>query len=386
MKLGIDILVEKRFDILKNKRVGTLLHQASVDSHGNHALDLLAKAGADITAIFGPEHGLETKAQDMEAVASRVDAETHIPVYSLYGDSFESLSPTLKMLEDIDVLVVDLQDIGSRYYTYIWTAALAMKACANAGKMVIICDRPNPLSGEVVEGALPKDSFLSFVGLYPLPIRHGMTIGEISRYVNEEFKLGCDLTVIPMEGWQRNDLWPDTKLAWANPSPNMRSFNAEILYPGMCLVEGTNMSEGRGTDTPFEIVGAPYVDSEELIETMNILDLPGVHAAPTSFIPTMQKHMGSMCNGVRWVVEDVKTFKPYLTGLAFVWAAHKLYKDAGFKWRTETYEFVDDIPAIDLLTGSDEFRSGIDNDFAALATLAAEPAEFLATRKKYLLY
>jgi uncharacterized protein YbbC (DUF1343 family) len=386
MKLGIDILSEKQFGILKNKRVGLLAHRASVDSRGDHALDLLAKTGVDIGALFGPEHGLETKAQDMEPVASRVDIETHIPVHSLYGDSFESLSPDPEMLEGIDVLLVDLQDVGSRYYTYVWTTALCMKACAKAGKPVLVCDRPNPLGGEVVEGPLPKERFLSFVGLYPLPIRHGMTIGEIARYVNEEYDIGCDLTVVSMEGWKRGTMWPDTGLEWINPSPNMRSFNAEILYPGMCLVEGTNMSEGRGTDTPFEIVGAPFIDSEELIETLNVLDLPGVRAAPTSFIPTMQKHTGSMCNGVRWIVNDVAAFKPYLNGLAFVWATHKLYKDMGFKWRTEPYEFVDDIPAIDLLTGSDEFRKRIDEDFAALVPLAAAPAEFMKTREKYLLY
>lgn len=386
MKLGIDVLIEKRMDLLEGKRVGILVHQASVDSRGSYTLDLLAKADVNITALFGPEHGLETAAQDMEPVASHVDVATHIPIYSLYGDSFESLSPSPKMLENIDVVVIDLQDIGSRYYTYVWTACLSMKACARASKAVIVLDRPNPLGGEIIEGPLPKESFLSFVGLYPLPVRHGMTIGEIAQYVNAEFKLGCDLTVIPMEGWERNELWPDTGLVWINPSPNMRSFTAELLYPGMCLVEGTNLSEGRGTDTPFEIVGAPYIDSAELVETMDILNLPGVHAAPTSFIPTMQKHKGAMCHGIRWVVEDVKAFKPYLTGLALVWATHKLYNGTGFEWRTERYEFVDDIPAIDLLTGSDEFRLRIDENFDALAELAEQPEDFAETRRKYLLY
>jgi uncharacterized protein YbbC (DUF1343 family) len=359
---------------------------ASVDSSGNHTLDRLAKAGVNITALFGPEHGVSTKAQDMEPVASRVDVETHIPVYSLYGGSLESLSPTEEMLEDIDVLVIDLQDIGSRYYTYIWTAALCMKECAKVGRPVIVCDRPNPLGGVAIEGLLPQKKYLSFVGLYPLPVRHGMTIGEVSRYVNDQFKFGCDLTVIEMEGWNREMLWPDTGLDWVNPSPNMRSFNAALVYPGMCLIEGTNVSEGRGTDTPFDIIGAPFIDSEELIETISTLDLPGVHGAPTSFIPIRQKHMGAMCNGIRWVVEDNNLFRPYLTGLAVIWAIHKLYKNDGFAWRTEAYEFVTDIPAIDLLTGSDEFRNSIDIDFDSIRKLADEPRSFLETRKKFLMY
>jgi uncharacterized protein YbbC (DUF1343 family) len=386
MKLGIERLIDERLDLLEGKRVGLLIHMASVDSSGNHTLDRLAKAGVNIKALFGPEHGVATKAQDMEPVASRADVETHIPVYSLYGDSFESLSPTQEMLDDIDVLVIDLQDVGSRYYTYIWTAALCMKECTKLGKPVIVCDRPNPLGGVAVEGVLPKDKYLSFVGLHPLPVRHGMTIGEITRYVNDQFKFGCNLTVIEMEGWNREMLWPDTGLNWVNPSPNMCSFNAALVYPGMCLIEGTNVSEGRGTDTPFDIIGAPFIDSEELIETLSVLNLPGVHGAPTSFIPTRQKHMGVMCNGVRWVIEDNNQFKPFLTGLAIIWAIHKLYKDDGFAWRTQPYEFVTDIPAIDLLTGSDEFRKSIDGDFDAIRKLADEPEAFKTKRQEYLIY
>ncbi len=386
MKLGIERLIEDRLDLIRDKRVGVLIHPASVDAAGRHTLDQLAAAKITITALFGPEHGLSGSAQDMEPVTSRVDVATHLSIYSLYGDTIASLSPTDEMLADFDVLIVDLQDIGSRYYTYIWTTALCMKACAKAGKQVIVCDRPNPLGGIEMEGELPQKGFTSFVGLYPLPVRHGMTIGEIARYVNEEFKLGCNLNVIEMEGWHREMLWPDTKLAWVDPSPNMQSFNAALVYPGMCLIEGTNVSEGRGTDTPFDIIGAPFIDSEELIDEMATLELPGVHAAPTSFIPTRQKHLGQMCNGVRWVVEDVHAFKPYLTGLGLIWALNKLYKDRGFAWRTEPYEFVTDIPAIDLLTGSDTFRTGIDGNFNKLKHLTNVPKDFLETRKKYVLY
>jgi len=383
MKLGIEKLGT---DLLKGRRIGLLIHAASIDSNGQHTLDGLVKAGLNISVLFGPEHGIATRAQDMEPVPSRVDVESHIPVYSLYGDSFESLSPTAEMLEDIDVLLIDLQDIGSRYYTYIWTTALCMKACAELKKEVIVCDRPNPLGGIVVEGLPQKEGYESFVGLYPLPVRHGMTIGEIATYVNEEYKIGCELTVIQMEGWNRDHLWPKLKLPWTNPSPNMRSFNAELLYPGMCLIEGTNASEGRGTETPFDIIGAPFLDSDELTEVLDSLGLPGIHSAPTTFIPGNQKHAGRICHGIRWVVEDSKEFQPYLTGLALIWAMNKLYKNDGFAWRTEPYEFVTDIPAIDLLTGSDEFRLNIEKPFDKLKYLADVPDEFLNIRKKYLLY
>lgn len=386
MKLGLENLIQNNLGLCEGKRVGLLAHQASVDSHSKHAYDLLKEAGANITALFGPEHGVKGLAQDMEPVESFTDREIYTPIHSLYGGSFESLSPTPAMLENIDVLVVDLQDIGSRYYTYIWTTALCMKACAAMGKNVIVCDRPNPLGSTVVEGMPQKEGYESFVGLYQLPVRHGMTIGEISRYVNDTYSLGCDLKIIQMEGWSRNQLWPDLGLKWVNPSPNMRSFEAELLYPGMCLIEGTNVSEGRGTDTPFEVIGAPFIDSNELIAAFNSLELSGISAEPTNFTPTMQKYAGSKCQGIKWAVTDIKTFKPYRTGLAFIWLINKLYKNKGFAWRTEAYEFVEDIPAIDLLTGSDFYRTHIDGELDEITALSNNAAIFEPTRRKYLLY
>jgi len=389
MKLGINILLTKERRLIEGRRVGILAHQASVDSAGNHTVDMLAgDENVNFTALFGPEHGLVSKAEDMEPVKSFEfpDERRTIPVYSLYGENFESLTPTREMLSKIDALVIDLQDIGSRYYTYIWTAVLCLKACAENKKTVIICDRPNPVNGIDVEGAEQENGFESFVGLYKMPIRHGMTFGEIARYINDEYKIGCDLGIVKMEGWRREWFWRDTNLKWVNPSPNMRSFNAALLYPGMCLVEGTNMSEGRGTDTPFEIVGAPYVDSEELLSEIEKLNLPGIAAAPTSFIPVRQKWTGNMCNGIRWMINDEKSFKPYLTGLAFIWAVNKLYKDSGFEWRTEKYEFVSDKPAIDLLTGSSFFRQNIDHDFGSITKLSTLSREFLEKRRQFLLY
>lgn len=389
MKLGIDILLTKERHLIEGRKVGVLAHQASIDSACAHTVDTFgSENGVQLVALFGPEHGIATKAEDMEPVASFdfPDFKRKLPVYSLYGESFESLSPTDKMLSDIDVLVIDLQDIGSRYYTYIWTAVLCMKACAKKKKAVIVLDRPNPVNGVDVEGVSQEKGFESFVGIYPLPVRHGMTIGEIARYINDEYKLGCDLHILKMEGWNREWFWRDTNLKWIDPSPNMRSFNAALLYPGMCLIEGTNMSEGRGTDTPFEIAGAPYIDSGKLLSEIEKMKLPGIAAAPTSFIPVRQKWTGATCNGVRWMITDEKTFRPYLTGLAFIWAVNRLYKNEGFAWRTEKYEFVSDKPAIDLLTGSAFFRENINCDFDSLLQLSIPQKEFLERRNKVLLY
>lgn len=386
MKLGVENLIQNNFNLLDGKRVGLLAHQASVDSQGVHAYDLLKDAGTNITTLFGPEHGVKGLAQDMEPVESFTDRETYTPIHSLYGDSFESLSPTPAMLENVDVLVVDLQDIGSRYYTYIWTTALCMKACAKAKKKVIVCDRPNPLGGSIVEGMPLKEGYESFVGLYQLPVRHGMTIGEIARYVNDTYSLGCDLEIVKMKDWSRDMLWPDTGLNWVNPSPNMRSFEAALLYPGMCLIEGTNVSEGRGTDTPFEVIGAPFIDAQELVEAFGTLKQYGIEAQYTSFMPIMQKHVGKTCQGIKWKITKIDKFKPYRTGLAIVWLINQLYKDKGFAWRTEKYEFVDDIPAIDLLTGSDFYRTRIDGELDEITALATDAAIFEPTRKKYLMY
>ena len=388
MRLGIDLLVEEKLSLIEGRRVGILAHAASVNAAGLHTVERLAKSGiCEVAALFGPEHGIATKAQDMEPVESRVDPASRLPVYSLYGATLDSLKPTPEMLSGIDVLVIDLQDVGSRYYTYVWTACLAAEACAEAGKEVVVCDRPNPIGGERVEGGAIEPGFESFVGLHSLPVRHGMTIGEIVQMVNKSQGMGGELHTIMIEGWRRGQSWPTYGNNWINPSPNMRSYTAALLYPGMCLLEATNMSEGRGTDTPFEIVGAPYVDSEELIDAFASLKLPGVHLAPTSFIPTMQKWTGKLCQGVRWVVEDAEIFRPYFTGLAFVWLLKKMYGERGFEWRRAPYEFVTNRPAIDLLTGCNCFREGIDSlSLDEIAAMAETPAEILEERRANLLY
>jgi len=391
MKTGIDILSGRRINLLRNRRIGILANAASIASDGKHAIaKLIEDDDLNVTAIFGPEHGVSTTAQDMEPVKSGTDSTGGIPVHSLYGKTVRSLTPSEEMLGDIDVLVVDLQDIGSRYYTYVWTAALCAKTCAECGKKIIICDRPNPIGGILTEGPGIEGGFESFVGLHSIPIRHGMTIGEIVQLVNDRENFGADLTIVRMDGWRREMGWPDTGLGWHNPSPNMRSYEAALLYPGICLVEGTNISEGRGTDTPFEIVGAPYIDSSEIISAFGDLGLPGINVIPVSFIPTRQKWALERCNGVRWIIHDPKIFRPYLTGLAFIWLVNRLYKEKGFEWRTAPYEFVTDRPAIDLLTGSAEFREKIDDlslkDLKDLKELAVPDPSLLEERKGALLY
>lgn len=391
VKLGIDKLMADKASLIKGCRVGLLAHQASVDSKGRNTIaHLKDDTQINLTALFGPEHSITTEAQDMESVPDGEFKDPKrkktIPIFSLYGSTLESLKPTKEMLSEIDVMVVDLQDIGSRYYTYIWTMALCLKACGKNNKKVIICDRPNPINGVDVEGLPQENGFESFVGLYPFPIRHAMTIGEVAAHLIKKYKIKGDFEIISMEGWEKNMFWGDTGLNWINPSPNMCSFNAALLYPGMCLVEGTNLSEGRGTDTPFEIVGAPFIDADELINEMEKINLPGIKCAPTSFIPVKQKWIGQTCFGIRWMITDEKIFKPYLTGLVFIWLVNKLYKKKGFEWRLKPYEFVTDKPAIDLLTGSSFFRENIDGRFEQFERLCITPQEFLEERSLALLY
>lgn len=378
MKLGNENLLIKYSDLLEGKKIGILAHAASVDSEGTHIIDKLVKGertgNYKVTAVFGPEHGLEGRAQDLEPVSGgklKVQGKT-LPVFSLYGKTFSSLSPTPDMIRNIDLLLVDLQDIGSRYYTYAATMAFCMRVCQAVGVEVVVCDRPNPINGIDVEGRVVDPKFRSFVGMFPIPVRHGKTIGELARLINDNDKPKRDLLkVIPMTGWEREWYFDKTGLKWVNPSPNIRSLTAAILYPGMCLLEGTNISEGRGTHTPFEICGAPWMDGEELLKEMRSLKLKGVDYERTVFTPTSRKFKGERCEGLQFIITDRSLFKPYLTGLALIYTVAMMYpKD--FKWRREPYEFVTDIPAIDLLTGDGTFRKLVDKKrpFEDIAKLA----------------
>lgn len=370
--------------ILRGRRVGLVVNPTAVTRDLTHAITALG-AGVEVTALFGPEHGLTGAAQDMIAVR---DGGGAVPVFSLYGSTYESLTPTREMLDLVDVLVFDIQDIGARYYTFVWTMVLAMRAAAAAGKSFVVLDRPNPIGGAQVEGGAIDPGYESFVGLVSVANRHGLTAGEIARWRQSVEQLNLELTVVPMRGWRRDMLFGDTGLPWVQPSPNMPTVDTALVYPGMCLVEGTELSEGRGTTRPFELAGAPWLDPDRLATALNSHELPGVRFRPASFLPTFQKHAAQPTHGVQLHVTNARTFLPYLTGVAFLKACHDQAPDR-FAWRTKAYEFVDRIAAIDLLGGSPAIREGIDagaslGDLAA--TWAAQEDDYRAWRRQWLLY
>ncbi len=375
---------------MKGKRIGLLANAASVTSGFMPGWRALRSAGFEVKVLFGPEHGLTGAAQDMVPVGG--GGPSPLPVVSLYGSTFEELSPKPSDLAGLDVVVSDLPDVGSRYYTFVWTTALMMKACGRAGIPVVLLDRPNPLGGALVEGNLPEERCLSFVGLYPLPVRHGMTPGEIALYVNQEFEMGCDLTVVPMTLAGRPGWAPREAIGspgpWVLPSPNMPTPLTALVYPGACLFEGTNLSEGRGTTRPFEIVGAPWLDADEAAGAANALGLPGVVFRPHVFSPTFQKHVGASCGGVQIHVTDAASFRPFETGLRLLKALRDL--DPGsFRWRTERYEYRDDVPAIDLLAGTARCRELVDAGEALepwIRTFGRDLARFAPVARRYRLY
>ncbi|MGA7990547.1 MAG: molybdopterin-guanine dinucleotide biosynthesis protein B [Thermoanaerobaculia bacterium] len=387
LEAGLDILLA---GVARNPRgrLGLLCNPASVTLDFVPAPQALRAAGFDVRVLFGPEHGLTGAAQDMEAVAS--GERSRLPVVSLYGDSFDDLSPRDEHLEGLDAVVCDLPDVGSRYYTFVWTIALVMKACGRKKIPVWVLDRPNPLGGEAVEGNLPEDRFLSFVGLHPVPVRHGMTPGEMARWVNAEHDLGCDLTVVPMRKAGRAPTRREIAEtpAWVMPSPNMPTRKTALVYPGGCLVEGTNLSEGRGTTRPFELLGAPWLDADVAAERANALGMPGVVFRPHVFKPTFQKHAGETCGGVQAHVTDAEAFRPYETYLRVLKALFDMNPER-FRWRTERYEYRDDVPAIDLLTGTATYRrlvaAGAPLD-DWISTFPADVARFAPSRDRSLLY
>src|ERR1051326_5690693 len=293
---------------LDGRRVGLLCNPTAVDVELRHAIDLLAPR-VTLTALFGPEHGVRGDAQDMISVDAARDARTGLPVHSLYGSSEASLSPTPAMLDDVDVVIYDIQDVGARYYTFVWTMVLAMRACAKAGKAFVVLDRPNPIDGVHIEGDAIAPGFESFVGLVSCPNRHGLTAGEIARWRHKVEKLDVELAVIGMRGWQRDMRFEHTGLPWVMPSPNMPTPDTALVYPGMCLVEGTELSEGRGTTRPFELAGAPHLDGHALADSLHAMALPGVRFRPTVFTPTFHKHAGVACGGVQFHITNADAFR-----------------------------------------------------------------------------
>ena len=389
MRTGLDVWEAEQFRALRGLRVGAIVNPTSVDGRFRHFADLLwAAPGVTLGALFGPEHGVRGDVQYMEAVGEAKDPRTGVPMYSLYGSTVESLRPRREWLEGLDVVVFDIQDVGARYYTYVYTMALAMEACAKAGVRFVVLDRPNPLGGERVEGNLVEPGFRSFVGLYPLPNRHGMTVGELARMLNSEERFGCDLAVVPCLGWSRKMRWAETGLSFVPPSPNMPTPDTAQVYPGMCLLEGTNLSEGRGTCRPFEQFGAPYLDADEIASALERHQIAGLRVRPAYFVPTWDKHRGAGCAGAFLHVTDPAVFPSVRTGLAVVAEARRR-GGSGFQWRAEAYEFVTDVPAFDLLCGNARVRQALENgaefgDVAAL--LDGAEAAFLERRAPYLLY
>ncbi len=389
VQTGLEVLVSDYPQKIRGARIGVVCHPASVDAELRHALDLLQAAGARIVAIFGPEHGARGEAQDMEGVEDlSLDPRLKVPVHSLYGATFASLTPRREQLQSLDALVIDLQDVGARYYTFVWTMALCMAAAGGAGVRVLVCDRPNPLDGLTTEGNLIKAGFESFVGLHPLPNRHGLTPGEIARYVQLRRGVQCELDVLPMRGWRREMYFEDTGLPWVYPSPNMPTVDTARVYPGMCLVEATELSEGRGTCRPFEVAGAPGIDPEALATDLSRQSLPGCRFRPLYFRPMFQKHAGKTCGGVQIHLTDRRRFDACATGAAFLQSVKRVAPDA-FAWRAKPYEFVADIPAIDLLAGNEKLRLALDSgtDLAELAIeWAQERAAFEEVRRETFLY
>jgi uncharacterized protein YbbC (DUF1343 family) len=385
--LGLEKLLRERSEILRGERVGLICNQSSVDHAFWHAADLLYEhEGINLTALFGPQHGIRGDVQDnMVETRHGVDKATGLPIYSLYSETRE---PTAEMLENVDVMVFDMQDVGCRIYTFIYTLANCMRAAKKYGKRVVVCDRPNPITGEHVAGNVLEAEFASFVGQFPIPTRHGMTVGELARLFNQEFGIGCELEIIAMEGWTRDAWMDETDAPWVMPSPNMPTLETAIVFPGTVHLEGTQMSEGRGTTRPFELIGAPYIDSASYARALNDLNLPGVYFRACGFQPTFQKHSGIPCGGAQIHVLDRNAFEPVMTGVATVLVAYQHYTE-NFRWKEPPYEYVFDKNPFDVIAGTNSLRASIER-LDKLETIVAswqqELQEFKKLRSRSLLY
>lgn len=391
VKTGLEVLAAREFAPLRGLRIGVVTHPAAVDSQLRHIVEVLAAApGVELAAIFGPEHGLLGQAQDLISVtAGESQKAGAVRIHSLYGTTVESLRPTPGQLEGLDALVIDMQDVGSRYYTFQATMRFCLEAALPLGRRVVVLDRPNPLGGEAVEGPAMQEGFASFVGAHDIATRHGLTMGELAMLYQHELGLeDGDLQVVPCEGWKRHQYFADTGLPWVLPSPNMPTPDTALVYPGQCLLEGTNLSEGRGTTRPFEICGAPWLEAGKLARRMNGEKLPGVTFRPVWFRPTFQKFAGQDCGGIQMHVTDRACFRPVRTSLALLAAMREMSGDK-FAWRTETYEFVRHPIAIDLLFGSDRERSHLEAKRPLTELHDAwrkEESSFLQRRHTALLY
>lgn len=384
LKTGLDILARDGFATFRGKRVGLVTHPAALSRELKSSASLF-RQHTNLVALFGPEHGFRGDAQDLIPVAGG-RSEQSIVCHSLYGDTVQSLTPTREMLGGLDVLAIDLQDVGSRYYTFQATMLYCMQACEKIGLPVVVLDRPNPIGGDV-EGPTIQKGYESFVGPAPIATRHGLTMAELARLYRQTLTPKLTLKTICCTGMKRSWGWPYERF-WLPPSPNMPTVATARVYPGGCLVEGTNLSEGRGTTRPFEYLGHPGLDPERFVARLEEFALPGVTFLPATFRPTFQKHAGQACGGCLVIPTSHWTYRPVRTGLAMLIAARELLGDA-FRWRTECYEFVDHLPAIDLLFGSDRERKAIEAGQSWQAITSpweAEEEAFRDVRKSVLLY
>ena len=358
VKTGLDTIERSWPKNLRNAKIGLLVHPASINHRLEHASEIFLRSNiCRLKALFGPQHGIKGETQDnMIEWRGFRDKKSGLSVYSLYG---KTRKPTAAMLKEIDVMVIDLQDVGSRYYTFIWTMTLVMQACLELKKTVVVLDRPNPINGLQIEGPVLKPQYSSFVGLHPLPVRHGMTIGEIALYLKDKFYPALDLRVIEMKGWKREMWFDETGLPWVLPSPNIPSVETAAVYPGMCLLEGTNVSEGRGTTRPFEILGAPFINPETLLRKLDEFRLTGVIFRSLFFKPCFQKYKGKLCGGAQIHITDRSKFKPFKTAVAILKTIHDIYPD-NFEWKNPPYEYENILMPIDILAGTDRLRKYIE--------------------------
>lgn len=383
IQLGLEVLLENQNQYLQGRRVGLVTHPAAVTADLGSAVTALQAAGVHLTALFGPEHGLRGTAADGKAVTHAQDERTGLPVFSLYGKTHE---PTPEMLAEVDVLVFDMQDVGVRFYTYLSTLVYVLRGAAKTGKPVLVLDRPNPITGALVEGPLVAPGFESFVGMLPIPLRHGLTLGELARWVNARQQPQADLSVVSMRGWRREQWFDETGRVWLPTSPAMPHLSTATVYPGTCLIEGTTLSEGRGTALPFEVIGAPGVDGWALAGALNRLDLPGVIFRPTEFVPASGKHWGNECAGVQLHVTDRRIFRPLTAGLHLLAACRRLFP-AQCEFLSTSWEGRP--PHFDLLAGSDLVRRQLEAGAAVAeiaAPWAAAEAAFKAESRPYWLY
>lgn len=385
--VGLEELLESEGAYLSGKKLGLLTNQASVNRQLIHnRLLLQEKYGPMLTTLFSPQHGFYSEKQDNMVESEHLrDQVTGLPIYSLYGDVRK---PSEEMLEDIEVLVIDLMDVGTRVYTFMYTMVYCLQAAAEYGKRVVILDRPNPLGGWVVEGNLLETACSSFVGLYPLPMRHGLTLGELALYFNSEFAIGADLEVITMRGWKRGMIFGDTALPWIFPSPNMPTPTTALVYAGQVVFEGTNISEGRGTTLPFELVGAPFADHEEILSILRRTELPGCFLRPLLFQPTSGKWASRVCTGFQVHVTDSRHYRPYRTALALLQSFMLLYENE-FEYKEPPYEYEFQRLPLDLILGSSDIRRKLEEGMpieSLEATWQEDLQRFDRLRRKYFLY